>query len=74
MGRDVRKRKWSGYLLGIIWVVGLIVFVANMTIPRSTSHAQGGDWPMYMGSNERSGFNGSETSINPTTAPNLKLH
>lgn len=29
---------------------------------------------MYMGSNERSGFNGSETIINPTTAPNLKLH
>jgi len=74
MGRDFRKRKWSGYLLGIIWVVGLILFVANMTIPRSTSHAQGGDWPTYLGSNERSGFNGSETSINPTTAPNLKLH
>jgi outer membrane protein assembly factor BamB len=74
MGRDVRKRKWGGYLLGIIWVVGLILFVVNMTIPRSTSHAQGGDWPTYMGSNERSGFNGSETSINPTTAPNLKLH
>jgi outer membrane protein assembly factor BamB len=33
-----------------------------------------GDWPTYLINEGRSGFNSAETIINPSTAPNLKLH
>jgi polyvinyl alcohol dehydrogenase (cytochrome) len=49
-----------------------------------TSHVQSGirqekpdvatyDWPMFQGILEHSGFNGHETILNPTTAPQLKV-
>ena len=36
--------------------------------------ATAGGWPTYMANNRRSGFNGTETLINSTTAANLKVH
>ena len=33
-----------------------------------------GDWSTYLLDNEHTGFNEAETTINPTTAPQLKLH
>jgi outer membrane protein assembly factor BamB len=36
--------------------------------------AGGPDWPSYQLDNGRSGYNSAETTINPTSAKNLKLH
>src|SRR5258708_39942659 len=33
-----------------------------------------GDWSTYLADDAHSGFNRAETTINPTTAPRLKLH
>src|SRR5579884_2626059 len=39
-----------------------------------SSHAQSpSSWPTYLYDNTHSGYNASETIINPTSAPNLKL-
>lgn len=51
-------------------IAGFIVM-----IPRSEpAYAAAGDWSTYLGNNKRSGFNMAETTINVTSAPNLKLH
>jgi outer membrane protein assembly factor BamB len=33
-----------------------------------------GDWPTYQLNNARTGYNSAETTINPSTAPNVKQH
>ena len=45
-------------------------------LPRrqEVSASASGYTPTYLGDNARSNYNGQETVINPTSAPNLKLH
>jgi polyvinyl alcohol dehydrogenase (cytochrome) len=45
-----------------------------MLNPGPAAFAKSGSWPTYMGGNSRTGFNQAETTINPQTAPNLKVH
>src|SRR6266516_2460289 len=57
----------------ILGTVVLLVAAGAGGIP-IVHAASSGDWPTYLRNNGRSGFNAAETIINPTTAPNLKLH
>ena len=43
-------------------------------IPGVSTAIVPGDWSTYLMDNEHTGFNKAETTINPTTAPRLKLH
>jgi len=52
----------------------LMLLVVAIVIPKPTVYANTGDWPTLMEGIARSGYNASETIINPTTASNLKLH
>src|SRR5438270_13821400 len=54
----------------------VIITISSFTLlPRSqVAYASAGDWPMYLLGAQRSGFNSSETIINPSTVQNLKLH
>jgi hypothetical protein len=57
----------------ILGTVVLLVAAGAGGIP-IVHAASSGDWPTYLRNNGHSGFNAAETIINPTTAPNLKLH
>lgn len=57
---------------GIIGLLALLCVLFVSTTP--SAQAATGDWPTYLMDNGRSGFNSSETIINPSTAPRLKLH
>jgi polyvinyl alcohol dehydrogenase (cytochrome) len=59
-------------IVGIVGMLALLFTAAGLT--KQTTYAKSGDWPTYMGDNSRSGFNAAETMINPTSAPNLKMH
>jgi outer membrane protein assembly factor BamB len=75
MGHVVSKarRYWTS-LVALVLVCSVALAVAGVAqFPRQAAHAATGDWPTFLGSNARTGFNGQETAINPTTAPNLKL-
>src|SRR5947207_2332665 len=52
----------------------LVLLLALIGLTPPTVQAAAGDWPAYLMGNGRSGYNGFETIINQTTAPNLKLH
>lgn len=53
-------------LLGALAVTGAF-------LTQSSRAVSPGDWPTYLFNNKHTGFNGSETIINSTSAPNLKL-
>ncbi len=53
-------------------VLALLIGLLGSTTP--AVYAASGDWPTYQSDNGRSGYNGSETMITPSTAPHLKLH
>ena len=56
-------------------MVMLILLGADLGgISRTPTLATTGDWSTYLGDLSRDGFNGAETIINRTTAPNLKMH
>src|SRR5947207_7239169 len=61
----------------LVLTVTTLVLIAAGTLtmlPRQqAAHAASGDWPTLLANNARTGFNGVETIINPTTAPHLKL-
>jgi outer membrane protein assembly factor BamB len=73
--------RWK--LKGIICICSFIlttIFI-NTGVTRSRAEAGAspytsstGDWPTFMGTPGHSGYNANETIINPSTAPNLKLH
>src|SRR3989440_1701269 len=69
------SRKWRGIALSALALAFLFTGVV-IAVPRHQAvHADpSGAWPTYMANNQRSGFNGSETIINATSAPNLKVH
>jgi outer membrane protein assembly factor BamB len=60
------------------WVFAgiLILFIVMLSSwsGNPPAYAAGGDWPTYQYSSARDGFNSSETIINPSSAPHLKLH
>ncbi len=60
--------------LASLMVVCAMVGMVVVHFPRQVAHAATGDWPMYLGNDARDGFNANETIINPTTAPDLKMH
>src|SRR6266702_151541 len=72
-------RKWKS---GAIIVLGLAIILTTVYFPIPVLHiaqathgsntSSAGDWPMYMYNVGRSGYNTSETMINPSTAPNLQ--
>src|SRR6266487_3802289 len=69
VGKWQRQVKhWS--IIGILAPLLIMIF-GSTTL---TAYAATGDWPTYLSDNGHSGYNSSETIINPTTAPNLKLH
>lgn len=59
-------------------ILTLVVIAAGVFIGlphrQQAYAAAGGIWPTYMDDKGRSGYNAAETMINPTSAPNLKLH
>jgi len=79
MGRIVHKtrqeaRRYWKPLAGLVLLFAMVLVAAGVVqFPRQAAHAAAGDWPTFLGSNARTGYNGQETAINPTTAPNLKL-
>lgn len=58
-------------LLLLIVLVGVVLLPG--TSQNGASYAQGTDNPTYLMGNDHTGFNGNETIINSTNAPNLKL-
>ena len=70
-----RRRRAQRYLVPLLVLVMLITAVATAIglFPRNTTHAATSSWATYLGSNARTGFNAAETTINATTAANLKL-
>ena len=62
----------------LVLTVTTLVLIAAGTLtmlPRQQAVLAASDnWPTYMGNNERTSFNGAETTINPTSALHLKLH
>src|SRR5215471_12340259 len=47
-----------------------LMFSRSQTVYASST----GDWPTYLKDAQRSGFNSTETIINTTSAPQLKMH
>jgi outer membrane protein assembly factor BamB len=74
------KKQRKVYLWAIAAILTFSVVVLQYAIigsratPAHAAHGTEGDWPAYMGSYARHGFNKFETIINPTSASNLKLH
>lgn len=58
---------------GVVVLGVFLVVLSGITATIPTALAASGDWTTYLSSDSRSGFNGAETVINPTSAPNLKL-
>lgn len=52
----------------------ILALLLAIALPKTATRAQGGNWSTYLGDIGHSGFNGSETIINTTTAPNLKQY
>ncbi|HEY6407080.1 MAG TPA: PQQ-binding-like beta-propeller repeat protein, partial [Ktedonobacteraceae bacterium] len=73
--RSIVKR-WSLIALPTLALALIVVGVLSALPRQQASHAatSAGDWPAYMNGNARQGFNGAETVINATSAPNLKQH
>ena len=62
-------------LLSFLFVrESFIAFNAHAVQTPQKAGFAAGDWPMYLADTGRSGYNSTETAINPTTASNLKLH
>ncbi len=61
--------RWLVALMGTL----LLLLLIARGLPQSAVAATTNSWSTYMGNNQRSGYNATETIINPTSAPNLKL-
>src|SRR5438874_9287275 len=70
-----RIRHYWLSLTGVaVMLAMLLTVVVVINIHQRAARAATADWPMFLGNIERSGFNAAETTINSTTAPNLKVH
>jgi len=63
-------REWK-YLLATVAIFSVISIALIPSV--LATHAAAGDWTTYMADNGHSGFDPNETTITPSTAPNLKL-
>ena len=61
-------------LVALITLVVIAVGTVGLFPRQQPAHAATGDWPTFLAGDTRSGFNGAETIINPSTASKLKLH
>ena len=70
------KIRWRGNVLYLFCALGALGALASLLIhaPGYTAFAAGASWSTFMESNTRTGYNGAETIINPSTAPHLKTH
>lgn len=70
------KMIWRNSWVQIVAVLGVLAIVVAtiVGISRPAAYAASGDWSMFLEDIGHSGFNSSETIINPTTAHNLKVH
>ena len=60
----------AGTLVGLSIVASSFFSLRGLGRP---AHAASGDWPSYMGDIGRTSYNWSETIVNSTSAPGLKL-
>ncbi len=76
MGQVMRKmRHYLMPLSALVLLFAMVLIVSGVVqYPRQSAHAASADWSMFLGNNARTGFNSNETSINSTTASNLKLN
>ncbi len=63
--------KWVRQNAHIGMVTGLLLLLSVLFAP--TALAAKNDWPTYLSDSAHNGYNSSETVINASTAPNLKL-
>ncbi len=57
----------------LLTMVVMFLLLVTLTSTKSPAHAATGDWPTYLGNNGHTGFNSSETAINPSTVSGLHL-
>src|SRR5438270_13401185 len=62
------------YQASLICVVGMLMMLAAMPGPVVNAKIKSGNWPTFLASNARTGYNGAESIIKPKSAPKLKLH
>lgn len=55
-------------------VLSVLLVMGVLALPVPSAHAQVGDWSTYLGDPGHSGYNGSETIINPSTVQGLIQH
>jgi outer membrane protein assembly factor BamB len=69
------RSKWQAISFSILAFVLIVAGFVIILPYRQTVLASSGSgvWPTYLEGNTRSGFNQSETTITPSSAPNLKL-
>ncbi len=70
------SKQWRFIALPALAFVLIVMGVLSIFPRQQASHADAssGDWLTYMNGVGRQGFNGAETIINATSAPNLKQH
>jgi outer membrane protein assembly factor BamB len=70
------SKHWGLMALSALTLVLILAGVFNALPRQQATRAapSSGDWLTYMNGNSRQGFNGAETVINATSAPNLKQH
>jgi len=66
-------QKWRQATLLLSFAGILTLLFAIVSTPTQAAQGASGDWSTYMANNGHSGFNRSETIINPKTAPHLKV-
>ena len=69
-----RGRSTLRWVFAIVSILSLLVSVPGFGAGSSAVDADAGNWPTYQFSLSRSGFNGADTTINPSSASHLKLH
>jgi polyvinyl alcohol dehydrogenase (cytochrome) len=57
----------------LVLVLAMVVAVVSY-VPRQAAYAATPNWSTFLGNNARTGYDRTETSINPMTAHSLKLH
>lgn len=62
---------WISFIGTLVILAVAITSILHLPV---SVHAASGDWPTFLGSNARTGYNASETIITSTTASKLKLH
>jgi polyvinyl alcohol dehydrogenase (cytochrome) len=74
-GNARSKTGWQRFSGRAMLIAAILLLVAILAIgPLHKAPAAGTTtWPTYLANNAHTAFNGAETVINPTTAPNLKL-